>query len=236
VETWQHELESYRHLDLEGWISVYRVLPVWSGLVLTVIGALMIFFGGGRLFRVVAVPLGAAIGLVWAGALATRFGYESIQKPIVIGTSVALSFLGLVFPTAVLFIALGAPCGLLGGQLAGSTDYIFGFLPGFFVGGAFAVLFERHLSGIISSLFGAWLFTLGLCCILSPVTSAVDSIAKTPLLILAFAGVCALIGIVYQVFIRPAPEVREKQKQEKFMNKKMKKERQALEARWTKKK
>ncbi len=227
-------LDAYRRLDLDGWVALYRALPLWGGLICIVVGLLMLFFGGGRLFRLVAAPLGALIALVWAGAVATRFGFADLQKQVTLGSAIVLAALGLAMPAAISFIALGVPAGLLGGQLVGGNDYLLGFLPGFVIGGAAAVLLHRVLAALVSAALGGWVLTIGLCTSLSPFTGVVASLASNGLTILAIAAGFAVLGAVYQLFIRLPPEEREKLKQEKFMAKKAKKERDELEARWSK--
>ena len=77
METLQRALEPYRHLDPPGWVGLHVYLPVWAGLLCIAVGLLMALWGGGRLFRVVAGPLGAIIGTVWVGTLAGRLGWRS---------------------------------------------------------------------------------------------------------------------------------------------------------------
>ncbi len=231
----QQALESYRHLDIAGWVAVYRLIPLWAGALCMVLGVLMMFFGGGRLFRLIAAPIGGVIGLLWAGAVATRFGFSDLKQQITTGSAIALAAIGLAMPPAITFIALGVPCGLIGGQLAGTNDYLLGFLPGFVAGGAMAVLLHRVIASIVSAAVGGWVLTLGLCATLSPFTGLVASLSGNPLTILAIAAFFALVGGIYQLFIRLPPEEREKQKADAFMKKKLAKERAEVDARWSKK-
>lgn len=232
METLQRALEPYRHWDPAGWVGLYRFLPVYAGLACVAFGAAMLFFGGGRLFRVVAGPLGAAIGVVWAGALAVRLGFAGLQQQVTLVAGGGLLALGLIYPPAVVFFAFGVPGGLLAGQLAGGSDWLLGFVPGFLVGGAVGVLVHRPVSAALSAAFGAWALVIGLLASTAPFLGAADFVADQPLLALGLAGVLAVAGGGYQIFVRLSPERREELRREKAMRQKAEAERKALEQRW----
>lgn len=234
MEQLERAFEPYRHLDPVGWVGVFRFLPVWGGLVAVVLGVLMLLFGGRRLFRLVAGPLGAVIATVWAGVLATRLGFGSSARVITTGASFTLLGLGLLYPPVVVFFAFGVPVGLLGGQLAGQADWLLGFVPGFIVGGAVGVVMHRVVGAVLSALVGAWVAVLGLMAALSPFLAPVGWLAGNPIAVLSIAGCFGIAGIVYQLFVRPSPEEAEKLKHEKFLNKKRAKEQKEQEARWKK--
>src|SRR5206468_2816601 len=41
-----HALDAYRGFNPDGWVAIYRYLPVWLGLVLILLGAVLVPFGG----------------------------------------------------------------------------------------------------------------------------------------------------------------------------------------------
>jgi hypothetical protein len=234
VEQLERAFEPYRHLDPLGWVGVFRFLPVWGGLLAIVVGVLMMLFGGRRLFRLVAGPLGATIGAVWAGVLAARLGFGSAARTITTGATFALFGIGLIYPPVVVFFAFGVPVGLLGGQLAGSADWLLGFLPGFMVGGAMGVVMHRIVGAVLSALVGAWVALMGLMAALNPFLAPIGWLAGNPIAVLSIAGCFAIAGIVFQLFVRPSEEEAEKRKHEKFIAKKRAKENAEQEKRWAK--
>lgn len=232
MEPLQRAFEPYRHLDPEGWVGLYRYLPLWGGLVCLGLGVLMLLFGGGRLFRLVAAPVGALVATLWAATLATRFGFQAHEKMIVTVATVALGAGGLLLPPVVLFFAFGVPTGLAVGTLVGNTDWLLGFAPGFMVGGALGVVLHRPVSAVLSAAVGGWVFVLGLLASVTPFTSVLSVLVSSPVTAVCLAGACALAGSVYQLFVRPAPEEAAEQKRQRVMEKKKKKEQADLERRW----
>src|SRR5687768_11243518 len=99
---WQ-ALEVYQRFDPPGWIDVYRAFPFWAGSIGIALGTLMLLFGNGKLFRLVAGPLGALVGLLWVPLLAAKLGYLASAKEITFGAMIALAALGFVFPPGGLF-------------------------------------------------------------------------------------------------------------------------------------
>jgi hypothetical protein len=234
MEPLQRALEPYRHLDPAGWVNVYRALPTWGAVAALALGVVMLLFGGRRLFRLVAGPLGALVAAVWGGVLAQRLGLGASAQQVSTPASVALLLLGLFFPPIVVFCAFGIPLGLLGGQLAGQTDWLMGFLPGVMVGGALGVVLHRPVAAVLSAAVGAWLCALGLMAALRPVMPLVDAAAAHPLVVVSAAGCLALAGVVFQLFIRPSEEEAEKRKHEQVTAKKRAKEQAEQERRWAK--
>lgn len=234
MEQLERAFEPYRHVDPVGWVGVFRFLPVWGGLVAVVLGVLMLLFGGRRLFRLVAGPLGAVIATVWASVLAQRLGFGASARAITTVASLGLLAAGLLYPPVVVFFAFGVPVGLLGGQLAGSADWLLGFLPGFMVGGAMGIVMHRLVGAVLSAAVGAWVAVLGLMAALNPFISAVGWLAGNPIAVLSVAGCFAIAGIVFQIFVRPSEEEAEKRKHEKFIKKKRAKEQAEQEKRWAK--
>jgi hypothetical protein len=234
VETLQRALEPYRHLDPLGWVGVYRVIPAPVGLLAAALGVLMLLFGGRRLFRLVAGPLGALLATVWAAALATRLGFGAQANKVTIISTFALFGLGLLLPPVVVFFAFGIPAGLLAGQLAGQADWMLGFAPGLMVGGALGVVLQRPVSAVLSSAVGAWVLVLGAMAALDPFVPGVRWLADSPMVALAIAALAALAGVVFQLFVRPSPEQSEKLKVDKGLAKRRAKESAELEKRWSK--
>lgn len=234
METLQSALEPYRHLDPVGWVGAFRFLPVWGGLVAAAVGVLMMLFGGRRLFRIVAGPLGAAIGGIWAATIAARMGFGSAAKQVSLVATFGLFGLGLIYPPIVVFFTFGVPAGLLAGQLAGPTDWLLGFGPGFMLGGAMGVVMHRLVGAILSAAVGAWALVLGLMAALNPFLGAIGWLASNPIAVLSIAGCFAIAGMVFQIFVRPSEEEAQKLKHEKFLKKKREKEEKEQEARWAK--
>jgi hypothetical protein len=63
VEAFFEALKAYQTYNPQGWVGLYRVLPMWAGILFCVLGLSLLLFGGGRAFRLVAGPVGALIGL-----------------------------------------------------------------------------------------------------------------------------------------------------------------------------
>lgn len=234
MEQLQSAFEPYRHLDPLGWVGVFRFLPVWGGLIAVVAGVLMMLFGGRQLFRLVAGPLGALIATIWAGPLAARLGFGANVRQITLVATLALFTAGLLWPPLVVFVAFGVPAGLVGGQIAGPNDWVLGFGPGFFLGGAAGVVMHRLVGSILSAAVGAWVMVLGVLSTLNPFISGVGWLAGNPLAVLSVAGCFGAAGAVYQIFVRPSEEEASARRLEKAIAKKKAKEQKATEERWAK--
>ncbi len=232
MEQLQRAFEPYRHLDPLGWIGFFRVLPVWAGLLAIVFGGLMLFFGRGRLFRIVAVPLGAAIGLIWFAAIAQRFGLTAPASQVTLGAAIVMALLGLAFPPGVVFFAFGMPIGLLAAQLVGPTDWLLAFMPGLIIGGAVGVVLHPIVSSLLSAVIGAWSMVIGFLAMLGPFVNAVDGVAQNPLVIFSVVGCFTIAGAGYQLMVRGSDEDVDKSKREQHMLKKKLKEDRELKKRW----
>ncbi len=233
VETLQRAFEPYRHLDPLGWVGVFRFLPPWAGGVSIVVGLLMLLFGGGRLFRVVAAPLGAAIGLIWVSAVASRLGVTAKGDTVALVAAAALALLGLLFPPAVVFFSFGMPIGLTAAQLVGPTDWLLAFVPAFIIGGALGIVLHRVVSSVLSAAVGAWVLLMGCLAVVNPWSSAAGTLAQSPIVVLVVAGCFAVAGAVYQLVIRGSPEENEKQKRERLLERQKQKEDRVLAKRWS---
>jgi hypothetical protein len=227
-------LEPYRHLDPLGWVRVYTLLPTAGAVVAVALGVLLLLFGGRRLFRLLAAPLGAIIALVWIPALAARLGYPSLPPLVVPGAAIGLALVGLVLPSLVVFVAFGLPAGLLAGQLAGPADWLLGFAPGFVGGGALAVALHRVVGALLSALVGAWLTVLGAMALVAPLAPGVSLLADNPAAVFAMAGCLAIGGAVYQLAVRASPEELAEARKARALRQRRERDPDDLDRRWSK--
>jgi hypothetical protein len=225
-------LEAYQRFDPPGWVDVYRQMPFWAGIGVMIAGVLMLLFGNGKLFRLVAGPLGAGIAILWAPLLATKFGFNAAAKQVTVVASIALGGLGFLYPPGALFFIFGVPGGLIAGELVGDSDWVLGFFPGFLVSGALAAAAHRFIGAIASSVAGAWLIVLGLLSALSPIGSLSSSLASQPWGCIIAGGLFATAGAVFQLFVRLSPEERARVAEEKRRSKLRHGEEKAREERW----
>jgi len=231
VEPYLQALKAYQTFNPSGWVAIYRLLPMWAGIVACVVGVGLLLFGGGRVFRLLAGPLGALIGLGWTGVLLTKLGQPMDPRMPTLAAAI-LSLLGFLFPPAIVFLGVGLPVGLLGGELAGPSDYLIGFAPGLLLGGLVAAVLHRQVSAILASLVGAWLLVIGALAALHQFGGLVTAMANQPWGLIIAAGLFALAGSVYQIAVRPSPEEAERQEAERAKLKQRKAEQKALEKRW----
>lgn len=207
MEDFLQALQAYQRLDPAGWVSLYRLVPLEAALVMCAVGVALVLFGGGRLFRAVAGPLGMLLGLTLTDTLLLKLGLPAPSARLPQLVAAVLAAVGFIFPPAVLFLCLALPVGLLAGELAGREQYLLGFCPGFVVGGLIALGLHRLVSALLASALGAWLLTLGtLAALRSSFLNPVQAVASYPLALLAAAGLVAIGGTVFQVLLRPPPE------------------------------
>ena len=225
-------VEPYQRWDPQGWVAVHRALGTPLAIGLVVAGLLMLLFGSGRLFRVVAGPIGALVGFLWAPLLAQRFGLIQASSQIRAVATAGLFGLGLLFPPAATFFAAGIPAGLIAGEVAGSADWALGFVPAFVVVGALGVAMHRYIGAVTSSAVGSWLLVIGALGI-APKAGWVTQLAGQPLGLMVGAFLFTLAGSVYQLFVRLSPEERAKLKADRETVKKKLKDKKALEERWS---
>jgi hypothetical protein len=225
-------LEAYQRFDPAGWVDLYRPFPFWAGLIAIAAGVLMLLFGNGKLFRLVAGPVGALVGVLWAPLLAAKLGYADSAKPITLVTSIALGGLGLMYPPGALFFIICVPGGLVAGELVGGSDWVLGFFPGLLVTGALGAAAHRFLGAIASSVAGAWFIVLGLLAALSPLGSLSASLAGQPWGCIIAAILFAIAGALFQIFVRLSPEERARLADEKARAKKRREDQKAVEQRW----
>ncbi|MFZ5470493.1 MAG: hypothetical protein ACOZIN_13740 [Myxococcota bacterium] len=225
-------LHAYRTLDPIGWVSAYQVLPPWAGLLMMGVAVALLLAGGGKLFRVVAGPIGALAGLLWAAPIASRLGAVGSPNTFSVAAAVALGVLGSAVPASAVFFTFGVPGGLLAGELAGPDDWLLGFLPGFFVVGAFAAMFTRYIGTVAASAVGAWLFVLGTLSAVHGLGGLAALAVHQPYGVLGAALILAVAGSVYQLVVKPTPEEVERIKAEKARQKLAKEQKKAVEKRW----
>lgn len=232
MEEFLRAIEAYQRFDPAGWVSLFRFFPMWAGGLLAVVGVLLMLFGGGKLFRLVAGPLGAAVGFLWTPLLATKLGFGPQGPQIRIMATIGIGGLGLLLPTGATFFAFGIPLGLVAGDMAGN-DWVIGFVPAFMIGGTLAVAAHRYIGAVASSLVGGWLVVIGLLAALHPFTRLVESVAQQPWGVLIAALLFAIAGAVYQLFVQLSPEARAAYKSDKAAAKKKLADAKKLEARWS---
>ncbi|NMO18207.1 hypothetical protein HPC49_11150 [Pyxidicoccus fallax] len=227
-------LKAYQTFNPSGWVGIYRLLPMWGGIVCCVVGVTLLLAGGGRLFRVLAGPIGAGVGLMWTGVVASKLGLSTEMMGGRLPTIVAavLLALGFLFPPAITFLGLGVPLGLLAGQIAGPPDFLLGFAPGFIIGGLMGALLHRQVSALVASAVGAWVLVIGALAALHQFGGLVTAVASRPWGVIVAAGLFALAGAVYQLAVRPTPEQAEKVTAERERLKQRQAEQRALEKRW----
>lgn len=225
-------LGTYRSLNPAGWVSVYQHLPMMAGLVLVAVGLFLLLFGGGRLFRVVAGPVGAIIGLLWTPVVMMKLGLGEPQPVLTYAVALVLAIAGIALPASTTFLAFGIPIGLAAGQLAGASDFLLGFGPGFLVGGLAAALMHRSVAAVASSVVGGWLLVIGLLSSLAQLGTVVTQVAHQPWGVVLAAVLFAIAGSIYQIAVRPSPEEAARLKAERHLLKKRADEKKALERRW----
>ena len=199
-------LRAYQSFDPSAWVSASRLIPIWLGLGMVGVGTALLLFGGNRqVFRLVAGPLGALAGWLWAPVLAARFKLVAppYLPPVFAGV---LAVLGLAFPPGVVFVALGIPAGLLAGHLAGPKDWFLGFVPGFLVCGTISIFLTRYIAAVVASLVGAWLLVMGVLSGLYLLGDAAELVTAQPWGVLVAAALFALAGSIFQLSGQPPPE------------------------------
>ena len=233
MDAYLDALRAYQSFNPAGWVALYRVMPMWAGLVSGLLGIVLLLAGGGRIFRLLAGPIGAGIGFFWTPLVFTKFAIGGYDPRLANVAAAALTALGLIYPPIIVYLGVGMPLGLLGGEIAGPADYLIGFAPGFILGGLIGVVLYRQMAAILASCIGGWLLVIGAMAALHRFSGLVGVMAKQPWGIVIAAGLFALAGSIYQIAVRPSPEEAERQKSERQKLKKRKAEQKALEKRWS---
>lgn len=232
-ESWLRALAAYRSFNPAGWVAAYKLFPMWAGLVLVVVGVAFLIFGGGKLFRMVAGPIGAAIGYLWTPMVMEKLGVSVQPDAIALAGAAFMGVMGFVFPPGLVFFAVGVPAGMIAGEFAGN-EWILGFAPICFVAGMAAAFGHRLISSAVSSAVGAWLVVIGMLAALNSFGTVVTMVTQQPWGVIIAAVLFAIAGSVYQLAVRPPPEEAEAAAIEKAAAKKRGEERKAVEKRWGK--
>ena len=228
-----HVLAAYRTFNPAGWVSVYRLMPTWLGILSVVLGLVLLLFGGGKAFRFVAAPAGALIGFLWTPVVAEKFGVPLPPNQISLIGAAVLSVSSFVLPPVVVYFGFGLPAGFFAGNLVGPGDWLLGFLPAFLAVGAVAAVFTRYIGGVLSSIVGAWLLVIGALAALHSAGELVNAVASQPWGVILAAALFAVAGSIFQLFVRPSPEEAEKLRIEKAKAKRRAAEKRELEKRWS---
>ncbi|MDQ3262040.1 MAG: TMEM198/TM7SF3 family protein [Myxococcota bacterium] len=225
-------LEAYQSPLPADWVGSYRYLPTGVGILLVLVGAAMLLFGGGRAFRLVAGPMAAIAGFLWMPLVFDRFGAPFEPRMVGMVSGALLAAIGFALPPGGVFFAFGLIAGLAGGQLAGSDDWLLGFFPSFLLVGSVAAILHRFIGAVASALMGAWLICIGLLAALHQLGGLSQAVAARPWGVLVAALLFALAGSIYQLAVLPNLPERERLRQEKFKAKQRATEKKALEKRW----
>jgi hypothetical protein len=197
-------LQAYQRFDPPGWLSLYRVLPTYVGLLFCLLGAFYLAWGSSRALRLWTVPLGAAVGYLAGPSFIHALQIQLPPQVVIWGPTLGLAVVGLLSPPVVLFFAVGVPVGLLAAEMTGRSDAIVALAAGFLVSGVAAVLLWRRLAALGSAAAGAWLLVLGLLSALHALLPFLGVLAqRTPAAMYAVAAILAVIGAAYQLS-RPA--------------------------------
>ena len=231
VEAFIQALKAYQKFNPSGWVGIYRLLPMWGGIVLCALGLIMLLVGGGRAFRLVAGPVGALMGLTFTSIIAGKFGLE-IMTPVSPRGGLLLALVGFLFPPAISFLGSRRPAGARCRAAGGPPGLPARLRPALLIGGLVAAILHRVVSSIVASVVGAWLFVIGALAALHQFGGLVAAVANQPWGVIIAAGLFALAGSVYQIAVRPSPEEMEKLRAEKERLKLRKAEQKALEKRW----
>jgi len=226
-------LEVYRTFSPAAWVGVYRQIPVSVGLGLVAAGLLLLVFGGGRPFRIVAGPLGASAGYAWGTLTLAKLGFHPPEEVTSLVLAGLLGVAGLALPPVAVFCMVGFPAGMLAGQFLPPGDWLLAFLPAFLLLGGLAAIFHRSIGSAVAACVGSWVLCLGaLAALRGSHEDWVAPLAREPWGVIIAAVLFAVAGTVYQLFIRPSPEVAEAKRQERLKAKKRAQEKKALEKRW----
>lgn len=234
MEALLQALKSYQEFNPQGWVGIFRVLPMWAGIACCALGLALLLMGGGRAFRLVAGPLGALIGLAWTPVIASKFGLPpgSYDPRLPSLVAAMLAVVGFLAPPGITFLGVGIPLGLIAGQLAGPQEFLLGFFPVLLLGGVAGAFLHRPVGAIASSAVGAWLLVIGALAALNQFGGLVTAVANQPWGVIIAAGLFALAGSVYQIAVRPSPEEMDRIRAEKERLRLRKAEQKALERRW----
>lgn len=220
-------------LEPASWLALSQAAPRWAGLSAAALGAVLLAFGSGPAFRIIAGPLGAVAAASVAAPVARHlFGFPHPPAPLPLLAAAAGAAAGVVLPPAAVFLAVGGATGLIAAAIAGPTDWALGFVPGFVAGGVIGAAFHRGVGAVASSLVGGWLLTLGALAALGPAGKVVEVVSRWPWALASVALFFGVSGATYHLALAPSPEEREKRRAEAAEGRRREAERKALERRW----
>jgi hypothetical protein len=234
VDQFLKALGAYEKIDPVGWVGIYRHIPPTFGILLILLGAAMLFVGGGRLFRVVAAPLGLLVGMLWTSVVASNLGYTGPTQQLTMIAMGVLFVVGLTFPPGVVFVTVGIPVGIICGEAVGKADWMLGFVPAFVGAGAIAAAANRLFGAIVSSYVGAWLLVIGALSALSNVGGLGEKAAQITYGVIGAAVLFGTAGVVFQLFVRLSPEEREKLAVQKAQARRKAEDQKKLKEKWGK--
>lgn len=232
MDTWAQALAAYQSNDPAGWVNVYKIIPVWGGILLIALGVVLLIFGGGKWFRLVAGPMAAAVGFLWMPVIFDELGFELSSNWISWVAGVGFAAMGFLFPPGAAFVSLGIPAGLLAGQMLPQSDWFLGFVPTLLLCGTAAALLHRYVGSVAASLTGGWLFCIGTLATLHFIGSLVGAVSEKPWYVIVAAVIFAIAGSVYQLAIQVPPEEAARLRLEQRRERQRAREKQQLEQRW----
>lgn len=196
-------LQPFTRADPLAWFAFYKQMSVMASLTALTAGVLICAFGPGPLLRVSMVPPAAIAGVIAGPQLAQLAQYRTPYASI--ACAAALVSLALLWPPLILFIASGSVAGLVGGELAGQSDYWAGFALGFLIGGGTLMAAYRFMSTAIAGVVGGYFTVLGAVSLAS-YTSMGASFARMPSMLLAAVGFVACVTLAWHLHFAPDPE------------------------------
>ncbi len=204
-------LQPFTRADPLAWFGFYKQMSMMASLVAIAAGLLICVFGPGPLLRFAMVPPAAIAGYIVGPQLAALAQYRTPHAAL--GAAGILVSLALLWPPLILFIAAGSVAGLLGGELAGQTDYWAGFALGFLLGGGVLMAAYRFMSTAIAGIVGGYLVVLGAVSIAS-YTGPGASFARMPSMLLAAVGFVTCATLAWHLHFAPDPEEKKRLKAE----------------------
>jgi hypothetical protein len=172
-------------------------LPYAAAVALTLVGLIVAVLGSRPpTVRVVAFVVGAALGLQLAPVCAPYLHFSTEVVGYLLAA--ALAILGAAVPESVVFIVFGGLAGLVGAAFFAPADRLFGFVPGFLVGGVTGAIFFPWIAAGLTGLGGGVAFAVGLARALPPKAGGAWLLGH-PLAILGLALALGISGFLGQL-------------------------------------
>ncbi len=229
-------LSRLKAFDLQALVVAARMLPLWAGATLSIVGLMTAFAGGHKyLSRVIFAGLGAGLGL-YAGPLlaplVAPFVPQIPQGMYGFGLAGVLGTIGGISPAALCFVVAGSAGGYAGWRLVPTEEAFLGVAPGVvLIGGAAAVLWSL-IARVLSAGAGGLAVSVGLTSVLLG-TELAPWAQNYPIGLLLLGLVVAIGGAAFQL-TRPPPEEQKKIEGERAVDKAQVKQRKEDEKRWDK--